>query len=863
MALALLGGLARGEETPKRTFTGTFTWTQEVIVLPTATAGKHELTAILKVQVCNDGPGGSCYPGYYAPLTFPVEIVGTASELPPGEKKIVEDAVAQRAKEKAPSVDIKSLSTKKLLEIIDFKLSVGPDDPFAVEYKRDAPAPPLLKVRPGQKLYATIQGRPKSGYYTYSITESTTRVMIGDGKTFVGVGPIREAPEPELHGATPEVATGRGDKTRGKGNPGGVDTNDFWGLMVAAFFGGFFMLLTPCVFPMIPITVNFFLKQSEKEHHRPLFLASVYSGTIVLLLTMTMLLFGNVVITLANNAWFNLILGGALVFFALSLFGMYEIELPSFLARFTSAREGQGGVIGAFFMALTFTITSFTCTGPFIGIFLTPVALQKPPFLNLVAAAVVYSATFAAPFFFLALFPTLLRKMPKSGGWLNTVKVTMGFIEVAAALKFLANADYTFFPGQPRVFTFDAVLCAWIALSLATGLYLFGLFRLPHDDAVEHVGVLRMMFGTIFIGLSLYMTPLLFGIRPTGAVGEGIVAFLPPRLGESPLAFGGGGKENLKWHSNYAEAWALAKKENKLLFIDFTGVNCPNCRYNELNVFPNKDVQKTLQNYVLVQLYVDIVPDRSLSKAQAEELAEQYARWRDDLGKTSALPTYVVVKPDSSGVFKEGAVNGTPIDNRSGVVEVKDFLAFISQPLEGKVAAPRWHSDYATAWKRAKEEKKDIFINFSGVNNVNCRFNEEQVFSRPEVIAALKKYVLLELFCDSVPDKALTFEEAGMLGERNAEWREQLTQRFSVPTYVVLRPNSAMPFKKSTMAGAVLDTRDGVINDTADFVRFLEHPEKRAASVRRTELLCRRSDPLPAPPTLAPPALLSRLLAAE
>src|SRR5262249_18366406 len=150
---------------------------------------------------------------------------------------------------------------------------------------------------------------------------------------------------------------------------------------------------------------------------------------------------GKVVIHLANDAWFNLAMGGVLIFFALSLFGMYEIQLPSALTRFTSAREGQGGYLGTLFMALTFTITSFTCTGPFLGLMIGGAATVRPPLTHLILGALVYSITFAAPFFVLALFPSVLKKLPKSGGWMNTVKVTMAFVEIAAAMKFLSIAD--------------------------------------------------------------------------------------------------------------------------------------------------------------------------------------------------------------------------------------------------------------------------------------------------------------------------------------------------------------------------------------------------------------------------------------
>lgn len=466
---------------------------------------------------------------------------------------------------------------------------------------------------------------------------------------------------------------------------------DLWGLLVAAFVGGFLMVLTPCVFPMIPITVNFFIKQSEKEHHQPLFLATIYSGTIIILLTLTVVAFGGLVVELAENPWFNLVLGGVMVFFALSLFGMYEIELPSFLARFTSAREGQGGVGGAFFMALTFTITSFTCTGPFLGIMLAPYAALQPPFFHRLLSALVYSTTFAAPFFFLALFPTLLRKLPKSGGWMNAIKVTMGFIELAAALKFLANTDYLLFPGRPRLFTYDAVLCSWIAISFAAGLYLIGLFRLPHDDAQEHVGVVRMIFGTIFFGLTLYMLPLLFGGKPTGMVGEGLQAFLPPRLSSPSGGFAGGDKkgagEHLNWHQDYETAWKEAVEKDKLLFIDFTGVLCTNCRANEENVFPLPPVIEELKKYVRVQLYTDRVPDTKLSASESVEIAQQNKRWRNTLVKSSALPYYVILKPDPSKAYEGDVLLGQVIDTRRDLIrDENDFVQFLKKPQERNVA---------------------------------------------------------------------------------------------------------------------------------------------------------------------------------
>lgn len=482
--------------------------------------------------------------------------------------------------------------------------------------------------------------------------------------------------------------------TPGKSPTGGGDSNaanvsTLGGLAWAAFVGAFLMLLTPCVFPMIPITVNFFLKQSEKEHHKPFFMASVYSATIVVLLTAAMLTLGKLVIDWANNAWFNLALGAVLVLFALSLFGMFELQLPASLARFTASHEGQGGMMGTVFMALTFTITSFTCTGPFIGLMLGAVAGTADraplPFWNLALASLIYSATFAAPFFVLAIFPTFLRKLPKSGGWLNTVKVTMGFLELGAALKFLANTDIAWNPGNPRLFNYDTVLCAWIALSLACGLYLIGVFRLPHDDAPGHIGVIRMMFATIFFGMTIYMFPALRGETPAGIVGEGLVAFLPPSFKEARAAPGdANGAAPLGWHKDYKDAWEEARRDKKLIFIDFTGVNCTNCRDNEKNVFPKAAVAAGLKQYARVQLYTDTVPVATLSAAEALRQAERNAGWRDHMtGGNSTNPFYVIFQPDPTEPFAEGRPIGKVVDMRNGTIwNVSDFVDFLQRPLK-------------------------------------------------------------------------------------------------------------------------------------------------------------------------------------
>ena len=231
-------------------------------------------------------------------------------------------------------------------------------------------------------------------------------------------------------------------------------------------------------------------------------------------------------------------------------------------------------------------------------------------------ASFAYSATFAAPFFVMALFPSLLKKLPRSGGWLNSVKVVMGFLELAAALKFLGNMDLALNPGNARIFTFETVLCAWIALSAACGLYLLGLYRLPHDSPAESVGVPRMVLATIFLGLALYMVPALL---PQGAGRPGRRGSCTPSCRwtprSSPVLERRLGLVNT-WtgHWNTRRRGRRRPKENKPIFIDFTGVNCTNCRANEDRIFPRKEVRDELAKFVCVQLYTDSVPAVGLTK---------------------------------------------------------------------------------------------------------------------------------------------------------------------------------------------------------------------------------------------------------
>jgi thiol:disulfide interchange protein DsbD len=494
--------------------------------------------------------------------------------------------------------------------------------------------------------------------------------------------PIREIQPPEGQTSAPPgrgpVSTRDISPSPPVDNAGAPSPQGLAGFLAASIGAALLMLMTPCVFPMIPITVSFFLKQSERKDHNALVSAGVYSITIIAVLALAVLLLGQIIIKLANSAWLNLALGMLLVFFALSLFGMYEIELPSGLARFTAAREGQGGYVGAMFMALTFTITSFTCTGPFLGPLL--VAVKESPLgpWQRALGALCYAATFAAPFFILALFPSLLKRLPKSGGWLNAVKVVMGFLELAAALKFLANMDLAWHPGAPILFNYETVLCSWIALAVCCGLYLFGAYRLPHDTPLDHLGVGRMLLGASFLSLGIYMAPALWRVTPLGVIGRGLVAFLPLDT-----------RAASEWNLDYEQAWREAVQQHKLIFVDFTGQNCTNCRYNEINVFPQPAIRRELEKFARVQLYTDFVPDSRLSTADSKAQGEKNSAIQSATVGDLSNPLYAIVRPDSDQPFERTAegsqrIKGKILGQRTGLIDqLEDFEAFLRQAQAG------------------------------------------------------------------------------------------------------------------------------------------------------------------------------------
>ncbi|MBN4081403.1 thioredoxin family protein, partial [Caldithrix abyssi] len=431
--------------------------------------------------------------------------------------------------------------------------------------------------------------------------------------------------------------------------------------VILAFSMGLLALLTPCVFPMIPITVSFFTHQGEQGKGKPINNAIIYTLGIIatfsiLGLILALTLGASGANQLAANPWVNIFIGALFIYFALSLFGMYEIQLPQKLRQFSLEQEGRGGVVGTLFMAITFTLTSFTCTVQFVGLLL--VAASQGQWFWPLIGMVIFSTAFATPFFFLALFPQYLAKMPKSGSWLNSVKVVMGFLEMAAAFKFISNTDLVWGWG---FFSHNTVLAVWAVLMLMTGIYLLGKIQLPHDSPIASISVPRLMLSTAFLTFGLYLTSGLFGQRIHGL----IYSYLPPIVeGESGAVRTNGASmaEEFNWYRDLDQGLAEAKATGKPVFIDFTGYTCTNCRWMEANIFTKTEVKHRFGEMILVQLYTDAGPNH-----------RENQQYEIDRFGTAALPYYVILSPDDE------VITTFPGMSR----DLDDFLDFLDNGLAG------------------------------------------------------------------------------------------------------------------------------------------------------------------------------------
>jgi thiol:disulfide interchange protein DsbD len=435
-----------------------------------------------------------------------------------------------------------------------------------------------------------------------------------------------------------------------------------WSIFIIAFFSGFAALLTPCVFPMIPMTVSFFTKQSKSKSagvRNALFYGiSIIVIYVVLGVLVTWIFGADALNALSTNVWFNLIFFVLLVVFAVSFLGAFEIMLPNSWANKVDSQADRGGVIGILFMALALAIVSFSCTGPIVGTLLVQAASKGgiAPIVGMFG----FSLALALPFMLFAMFPGWLNSLPKSGGWLNTVKVVLGFLELALAFKFLSNADLVL---QLHLLEREVFLAIWIAIFGTLALYLFGKITLPHDSPLPHISVGRLSFGLVVLSFTIYMIPGLWG-----APLKLINAFPPPmEYSESPLGIGTKsvstasdkvlpdgaklGPHQIVVFEDYEKGLAYAKTVNKPILLDFTGYACVNCRKMENNVWSDERILSILNNdVVLISLYVDDkreLPknEQFISKTTGSTIETIGDKWTDFMistYKTNTQPLYVL-----------------------------------------------------------------------------------------------------------------------------------------------------------------------------------------------------------------------------
>lgn len=434
------------------------------------------------------------------------------------------------------------------------------------------------------------------------------------------------------------------------------------GIFLLGFLGGFIALLTPCVFPLIPLTVSFFTKQSQ-DKKKGVFNAVMYGFFIFMIYVLLSVPFHlvsgvnpEILNNISTNIWLNIIFFLIFVFFALSFFGYYEIGLPGGLANKIDSKSGMGTLGGIFFMAMTLAIVSFSCTGPILGSLLAGTASEGA--WPLTAGLAGFGLALALPFALFAMFPGWLQSLPKSGGWLTSVKVVLGFLELAMAIKFLSNADLV---EQWGIIKREVFLGAWVIIGILIVLYLLGKIRFPHDGPLKKIGGTRLAFIVIFAAATLYLIP---GITNTKYANLGLISGFPPPLCYSLYKNPINCETGIEPLRDYDEALALAKKENKPLLIDFTGWACVNCRRMEENVWPNEAVSKLIkEKFVIVSLYVDerkVLPaqDQVIYKTKTGTdkkivtVGDRWATFQSENFNAVQQPQYAILHPSEIALTK-------------------------------------------------------------------------------------------------------------------------------------------------------------------------------------------------------------------
>lgn len=454
----------------------------------------------------------------------------------------------------------------------------------------------------------------------------------------------------------------------------GTSNKSLLAVFLLGFLGGLIALLTPCVFPMIPVTVTFFTKKTEekKKGIGNALLYGFFIFLIYILITVPFHIAGKAIKpeifnNISTNVWLNLIFFIIFIFFALSFFGLFEIGLPSSLANLAGSKSGVSNVAGIFFMAGTLAIVSFSCTGPILGTLLANVATEGP--WPLTAGAAGFGLALGLPFGLFALFPNWLHSLPKSGGWMTDVKVVLGFVELALAVKFFANADNV---EQWGIMRREVFIALWAIIGLLIVLYLTGVLRMSHSSPVKKFSPLRIGFILLFGAFTLYLIP---GLTNSPFANLKLMSGFPPPLSYSLYKHHVlivRGIEPLK--NDYEKAIDLARKEHKPILIDFTGWACVNCRRMEEKVWTNQEVDSLMRNeFVVVSLYVD---ERSLLPATEQTefktssgndkpivtVGDKWATFQTENFGATSQPQYAIISPDEKVLTKTKYYTPDPID---------------------------------------------------------------------------------------------------------------------------------------------------------------------------------------------------------
>ena len=464
------------------------------------------------------------------------------------------------------------------------------------------------------------------------------------------------------------------------------EKQSMWGIFIAGLLGGFAAFIMPCIFPMVPLTVSFFTKRSDSKI-KAVSQALLYGiFIIVIYVALGMLItiaFGSDALNeLSTNGIFNFVFFLILVLFAASFFGAFELTLPSSFVNKIDAKSDQGGFLGLFFMAFSLALVSFSCTGPIIGTLLVEAA-SKGERMGPAIGMLGFAIALALPFVLFAMFPSMLKSMPKSGGWLNSVKVVLGFLELALALKFLSNVDLAY---HWNWLDREVFLSLWIAIFGLMGLYLIGKIKFAHDSPLSHMSVPRTILSIIVFSFVIYMVPGLWG-----APLKSISAFLPPSATQDfdlsvsnfvpasantttagkqkkyyDIFHERGTPKGFDPYYDYEEGLAAAKELNKPVLIDFTGWNCVNCRKMEANVWTDPEVANILrEQFVMVELFVDdrteLAPEEQFvseySGKKIKTIGNKNSDFQASAFNSNSQPLYVIVDTEGNVLIPPSGAN--------------------------------------------------------------------------------------------------------------------------------------------------------------------------------------------------------------